>query len=54
MQIPAVIADTAIAWRILDHLNLDSTGPPVTRAQGPPGLCEPAPDYDGADPVYPD
>jgi len=55
MQVLAVIADTAIARRILDHLNLDSTGPPISvRAQGPPDLCEPGPDYDVADPVYPD
>jgi hypothetical protein len=55
MQVLAVIANTAIARRILDHLQLDSTGPPITaRAQGPPELCEPAPDYDLADPVYPD
>ncbi len=55
MQILAVIADTTVARRILDHLEHESTGPPITaRAQGPPELCEPAPDDDAADPIYPD
>jgi hypothetical protein len=54
LQILAVIANPAVAKRILDHLGLDSKGPPITaRAQGPPEPSEP-PDYDVADPVYPD
>jgi hypothetical protein len=40
MQLIAFIAEARVAKRILDHLRMDSTGPPVARAQDvglPPG-----------------
>ncbi len=40
--------------RILDHLGLDSRGPPVARAQAPPDVLDPAPSYDGTNFVFPD
>ncbi len=35
-----------MARRILDHLGLDSQGPPVARAQASPERFDAAPDYD--------
>ncbi len=43
------IAEATVACRILDHLGLDSQGPPVARAQAPPERFDPGPDYDVAD-----
>jgi uncharacterized protein YbaR (Trm112 family) len=54
MQLIAFIAEAKVAKRILDHLALDSTGPPVARAQPHAELLEPGPDYGAADPVYPE
>ena len=51
MKVIAFIPQVAVARRILDHLDLDSTGPPIARAQGPPELFDPGPDY-SADPVF--
>jgi hypothetical protein len=45
MQLIAFIAAAAIARRILDHLGLDSTGPPVARAEDRPEAFDPGPDY---------
>jgi hypothetical protein len=45
----AFIAEATVAKRILDHLGLDSRGPPVARAQAPPDALDPGPSYDGAD-----
>ncbi len=39
---------------ILDHLGLDSRGPPLARAQAPPDALDPAPICDGVDPAFPD
>jgi hypothetical protein len=36
MQLIAFIAQATVAKRILDHLDLDSTRPPVARAAPPP------------------
>ena len=55
MQLVAFIAEAKVAKRILDHLALDSTGPPpVARAQPQTELLEPGPDYSAADPTYPE
>jgi len=52
LQLIAFIAQPALARRILDHLGLASTGPPVAPARGEPDCVEPAPDYDVPDPLY--
>jgi hypothetical protein len=54
LQIIAFISETTVAKRILDHLGLDSRGPPVARAQAPPDVLDPAPSDDGVDPTFPD
>ncbi len=36
------------------NLGLDSQRPPVARAQAPPELFDPGPDYDVADPSFTD
>ncbi len=54
MKLIAFVADEAVARHILDHLGLDSTGPPLARPKAADELLEPAPDHDVADPVYPD
>ncbi len=51
LRLIAFIAETTVARRILDHLGLDSQGPPVARARAPPELFDPGPDYDVADPA---
>jgi len=52
LRLIACIAESAVAKRILDHLGLGSTGPPVAAVRGEPDCVEPAPDYDLADPIY--
>ena len=52
LQMIAFIADQGTARRILEHLELDATGPPVAVGRGAPESIEPTPDYDVADPVY--
>ncbi len=53
MLIIAFIAQPTVAKRILDHLGLDSTGPPTAPPRvGQPDSFDPVPAYDGADPVY--
>jgi hypothetical protein len=54
MKLIAFIANEAVARHILDHLGLDSTGPPLARPLAADELLESAPDHDVADPVYPD
>jgi hypothetical protein len=54
LQLIAFIAEATVAKRILDHLCLDSRGPPLARAQAPPDALDPAPSYDSTDPVFPD
>ncbi len=51
MQIIAFIAQPKVARRILDHLGLDSTGPPLARAQSQPEEFDPGPDYAAPDPT---
>ena len=49
------IAQAAVAKRILGHLGLDSTGPPVARAAPPPEQVDLGPSYDAhhsANPTY--
>jgi hypothetical protein len=42
-----------VAKQILDHLALDSTGPPLARPRADQDdSVEPAPVYDAPDPVY--
>jgi hypothetical protein len=54
MQLITFIAEAKVAKvakvakRILDHLALDSTGPPVARVQPHAELLEPGPDYGAA------
>ena len=38
----------------LDHLGVDSRGPPPARAQAPPDVLDPGPSYDGADFAFPE
>jgi hypothetical protein len=53
MLLIAFIAEPTVAKRILDHLRLDSTGPPLAPARvGQPDSVDPAPAHDVADPVY--
>jgi hypothetical protein len=53
MMLIAFIAEPTIAKRILDHLHLDSTGPPLAPARGDGAdSVDRAPAYDVADPVY--
>ena len=53
MQLIAFIAEPAVAKRILDHLGLDATGPPLALPRvGQPDLVDPAPACDVVDPVY--
>ncbi len=54
LKLIAFVADASVAGRILDHLGLDSRGPPLARAQAPPELLDPGPAYDYADPPYAD
>jgi len=49
-----LIAGATVAKRILDHVGLDSRGPPLARAQAPPEAPDPGPSYDGADFVFPE
>ena len=52
LQLIAFIAEATVAKRILDHLGLDSRGPPLARAQAPPDALDPPPCHDGTDPVF--
>ncbi len=54
MKLIAFSAKEVVARYILDHLGLDSTGPPLVRPKAADELLESAPDHDVADPVYPD
>ncbi len=57
MQVIAFIAQATVAKRILDHLGLDSTGPPVARAAPPPEQVDLGPSCDASDapdPVHPE
>jgi len=54
MQVIAFIAQATVAKRILDHLGLDSTGPPLARAKSQPDQLDPGSDYSGADLIYPE
>jgi len=49
----AFIAEPTVAKRMLDHLGLDSTGPPLAPARGGQAdSVDRAPAYDVADPVF--
>ena len=52
MQLIAFIAEAGVARRILDHLGLPSTGPPVARPRAPEEVFDSPPEYDGADPTW--
>jgi hypothetical protein len=51
LQVIAFIAQALVAKRILDHLGLDASGPPLSRALAPPELFDSGPSYDTADPA---
>jgi hypothetical protein len=51
LRVLAFITEATTARRILDCLGLDSTPPPLARAQAPPEQLEPPPEHDGVDPV---
>jgi hypothetical protein len=54
LEMIAFIAEQGIARKILEHLGLDATGPPLSAARGAPLSFESTPDDDVADPVYQD
>lgn len=54
MQLIAFIAEATVARRILDHLGLDSTGPPLVRPKTQPEQPDLGPDYAAADATYED
>jgi hypothetical protein len=54
MELIAFISEGVIARQILEHLGLETTGPPLTRAPGSAEAIEVGPDYDAADPQYAD
>jgi hypothetical protein len=50
MKIIAYIASATVARRILEHLDLPTTGPPLAKARLPESEgCDPIPDYEQAD-----
>ncbi len=54
MELLAFIAEAGVAKKILDHLGLASTGPPLARAAAPEVAADHGPEYGGADPSYDD
>jgi uncharacterized protein YbaR (Trm112 family) len=54
MELLTFIAEAGVAKKILDHLGLASTGPPLVRAEAPEEAAGPGPEYDRADPTYED
>ena len=52
LRVIAYIAEENIARRLLEHLGLDATGPPVRKAEAGPEPAEPLPEYDLVDPVF--
>jgi hypothetical protein len=53
LQLIAFIAEPTVVKRILDHLGVNSTGPPLALPlNGEADAIDPAPAYDVADPVY--
>jgi hypothetical protein len=54
LRLIAFIAEPTVAKRILDHLRLDSTGPPILPRRAHLPDVEPTPGCDVADPVYED
>jgi hypothetical protein len=55
LEVIAFIAEPRVAKRILDHLGMDSQGPPLGRARAPDGpeaAGDPVPDYSASDPIY--
>jgi len=52
MELLAFISEAGVAKRVLDHLGLPSTGPPVATSRAPEETFEPEPEYDGADSTY--
>jgi hypothetical protein len=52
MELITFIAEAGVAKRVLDHLGLVSTGPPVPKPRTPDEALEPGPDT--ARPTYDD
>jgi len=52
MELIAFIAAAGVAKRILEHLGLPSTGPPVARSPAPEETFDPGPGYDGVDSTW--
>ena len=47
------MAEGKAAAKVLKHLGLDATGPPVAKAAAAPETgCEAPPEYDQVDPIY--
>jgi len=54
LEVIAFIAEAAVASRILQHLNLATTAPPLALARSPDdaGAVDDGPDYDAGDPIH--
>ena len=52
MEPIAFIAEAGVAKRILDHLGLPSSGPPVARSRVPEETFDPGPEHDGVDSTW--
>ncbi len=52
LEVIAFIADPGVARRILEHLALDATGPPLSPARRAEESFDPMPRADAGDPVY--
>ena len=53
MKLIAFINSASVARRILAHLDLPTTGPPLAKASVPDSDgCDPGPDYEQADPAW--
>ena len=53
MKLIAYINSASVARRILEHLGLPATGPPLAKARFPDSEgCDLVPDYEPADPAW--
>ena len=53
MKLIAYINSASVARRILAHLGLPTTGPPLAKASVPDSDgCDPVPNYEQADPAW--
>ncbi len=54
MELMAFIAEAGVAKKILDHLGVASTGPPLLKVAAPEEHADPGPEYGGEHPSYDD